>query len=106
MGAICEVRSVWMAAIGLDAAGGAEQVADLGLEGAHRDAVRVFAEDRADRPRLGDVADLGRRRVRGDVVDLPGVDARVVEGDGGSPVRRRRHPRAARTRKRASAVTP
>ena len=63
----------------LDRAGGAEQVPGHRLGGRDADAVGRVAERRADRLRLGDVADRRRGRVGVDVHDVGGRGAGRLE---------------------------
>ena len=63
----------------LDAAGGAQQVADGRLGRRHREPPGIGAEEALDRAQLDLVAERRRRAVRVDVVDLVGVEFRGPE---------------------------
>ena len=65
---------------GLDAAGGAEQVADHALGARDHQSLRVVAEDLLDGLRFGHVSQAGARPVGVDVLHVVGRPAGVAEG--------------------------
>ena len=66
----------------LDAAGGAQRMADRGLGGGDGDLFRGGAEDLFDGFGFGQVTQLGGRAMGVDVADLLGIEFRFFDGFG------------------------